>query len=135
MLGDKLGEASGKITGVRVLPTEGGKIKVEVSFQGSGKLMGVDIGDVGTYWQSIREGGVLHGEGHVLMTTADGGIADWMGFGVGRPTGPPPAAHYAVSGQFISVPTKLAHLGTIVTAIEYDVDANGGYRWQMWEWK
>ena len=39
MLGQQLGEASGKITGVRVLPTEGQQVKVEVSFQGSGKLL------------------------------------------------------------------------------------------------
>jgi hypothetical protein len=135
MLGEKLGEATGKTTGVRVLPTEGQRIKVEVSFQGSGRLMGTEINDTGTYWQTMREGGSLYGEGHVLMVTKDGGIADWTGFGVGRPTGPAPAAHYAVSGAFQSVPAKLAHLGTIVTAIEFDVDQNGGYRWQLWEWK
>ena len=36
MLGELLGESSGRITGTRVLPTEGQQVKVEVSFQGSG---------------------------------------------------------------------------------------------------
>src|SRR5690242_10410932 len=30
VLGDRLGESAGKFTGVRVLPTEGGQIKIEV---------------------------------------------------------------------------------------------------------
>ena len=33
-------------------------------------------------------GGVLYGEGHVLMMSAAGDIVDWVGGGVGRPTGP-----------------------------------------------
>ncbi|MFQ5875360.1 MAG: hypothetical protein ACE5JL_16390 [Dehalococcoidia bacterium] len=135
MLGELLGEASGKTTGVRVLPTEGQQVKVEVSFQGSGKLLGVDMTDTGTYWQTIRPGGVLYGEGHVLMMTKEGEIADFTGFGVGRPTGPSPAAHYGVCGSFQTTSEKLAHLNTIATVFEYDVAEDGSYHWKMWEWK
>ncbi len=135
MLGKLLGEASGKTTGVRVLPTEGQQVKVEVSFQGSGKLLEAEITDIGTYWQTVRPGGVLYGEGHLLMMTKDGEIADWTGFGVGRPTGPSPAAHYGVCGSFQTGSRKLAHLNSVATVIEYDVAEDGSYRWKMWEWK
>jgi len=135
MLGKLLGEASGKTTGVRVLPTEGQQVKVEVSFQGSGKLLAAEITDIGTYWQTVRPGGVLYGEGHLLMMTKDGEIADWTGFGVGRPTGPSPAAHYGVCGSFQTGSQKLAHLNSVATVIEYDVAEDGSYRWKMWEWK
>jgi hypothetical protein len=134
MLGQLLGEASGRTTGIRVLPTEGQQVKVEVSFQGSGKLLGVDISDVGTYWQTVRPGGVLYGEGHVLFTTNDGEIADWTGFGVGKPTGPAPAAHYAVCGSTQTTSGKLGHLNTVAAAIEYDVHQDGSYQWKFWEW-
>ena len=41
---------------------------------------------------------MLYGEGTVLWLTNDGESVLWKGFGVGRPTGPPPAGHYAVCG-------------------------------------
>ena len=91
-IGERLGESSGKITSTRVLTSEG-PVKVEVSFQGRGNMLGEEITDFGTYWQSVRPGGVLYGEGDVLWLTNDGESALWSGFGVGKPTGAPPAAH------------------------------------------
>lgn len=135
MLGELLGEASGKTAGVRVLPTEGQQVKVEVSFQGNGKLLGVGITDTGTYWQTVRPGGVFYGEGHVLMMTKDGEIADWTGFGVGRPTGPAPAAHYGVCGSVQTTSQKLSRLNSVATVVEFDVAEDGSYHWKLWEWK
>ena len=57
MLSDRLGESSGKITGTRVLPSEGQQIGMEVSFQGHGTLLGQEITDTGTYRQTVRPGG------------------------------------------------------------------------------
>ena len=42
MLGEKIGETSGKITMQRVLPNLGGGPKMETSFQASGSLLGTD---------------------------------------------------------------------------------------------
>ena len=56
-LGEQLGTASGTITGTRVLAPEGQQLKVEVSFAGRGTLLGEDIADFGTYWQTVRPGG------------------------------------------------------------------------------
>ena len=135
MLGELLGEAAGKITGTRVLPSEGQQIKVEVSFQGSGTLLGEAITSIGTYWHTIRPEGVVYGEGHVLMMTQDGAIADWTGFGVGRPTGPAPAAHYGVYGAFLAGSGRLAYLASVANASEYEVEQDGSYHWKLWEWK
>jgi hypothetical protein len=135
MLGELLGEGSGKITAVRVLPTEGQQVKLEVSIQGSGKLLGVDTTDTSTYWQTVRPGGVLYGEGHWVAMTRDGDIADWIGFGVGKPTGPASAAHYGVCGSFQTASGKLAHLTSVATVMEYDTAEDGSYRYTLWEWK
>ena len=134
MLGKLIGESAGQTTGTRVLSTEGADTKVEVSFQGRGKLLDRGITDLGTYWQIVRPGGVLYGEGKVLMMTDDGEMAPWTGFGVGRPTGPAPAATYGVGGSFQTTSPALAQLNGIMTAIEYVVNADGTYRWQCWEW-
>ena len=134
MLGERLGESAGKITGIRVLPTEGQQIKLEASFQGQGTLLGQPITDFGTYWQTMRPGGVLYGEGHVVMLTPNGDVADWVGGGVGRAIGAGFKASYGVYGAFQSASGALARVETASTAIEYEVEEDGSYRWQLWEW-
>jgi hypothetical protein len=133
-LGDQIGEASGRITGTRVLAPEGQPVKVEVALQGSGTMLGQQITDVGTYWQTLRPGGVLYGEGDNLFLTADGESAHWTGFGVGRPTGPFPAGHFAVCGSALTDSQGLGRLNEVATAIEFDVEEDGSYRWTAWEW-
>jgi hypothetical protein len=133
-LGDQIGEASGRITGTRVLAPEGQPVKVEVALQGSGTMLGQQITDVGTYWQTLRPGGVLYGEGDNLFLTADGESAQWTGFGVGKPTGPFPAGHFAVCGSAQTDSQALGRLNEVATAIEFDVGEDGSYRWTAWEW-
>jgi hypothetical protein len=134
MLGDRLGESRGRIIGARVLPSEGQQIWMEVSFQGHGTLLGQEINDTGTYRQTVRPGGVLYGEGHVLMMSTAGDIVDWVGGGVGRPTGPGYQASYGVWGSAQTTSEKLARLGQVADVIEYEVEEDGSYRWTMWEW-
>jgi hypothetical protein len=134
MLGERLGESAGKFTSTRVLPTEGQQIKLEISFQGQGTLLGQPITDFGTYVQTVRAAGVFHGEGHVLMMTPGGEIADWVGGGVGRPIGAGFKATFGVYGAFHSAQGALARLVAAATAIEYEVEEDGSYRWQLWEW-
>ncbi len=66
MLGEQIYEARGKRTGRRVLSADGG-FKVEVSFEGSGKLLGVDANEIGTYWSESRADGSLYGEGQGVV--------------------------------------------------------------------
>ncbi len=133
MLGEHVGESTGRITGMRVLPTEGQQVWLEVSVQGQGTLLGQPITDIGTYRQTLRSG-ALHGEGHVVMLTPDGSLADWVGGGGGRPTGPGLATSYGVYGAFQGATGALARLLTVATAIEYEIAEDGAYRWTMWEW-
>ncbi len=135
MLGEQLGEASGKITATRVLPSDGPTPNLEISFQGSGKLLGVDINDFGTYTQTVRLGGAYYGEGQVVLITTDGGVANWTGFGVGRPTGHVPAGTFGVCGSIQTASEKLARLNTVATVVEFRVDENGNYSWKLWEWQ
>lgn len=130
MQGEKLGEASGQITGVRVLP-EG---KLEISFQGRGMILGHDMSEAGTYVQTIPRPGVLHGEGRTVAMTAEGSRYVWKGFGVGKPVGPPPAAKFGVAGSFSEATGDLERLMNVATVIEYEVDAERNYHWISYEW-
>jgi hypothetical protein len=134
-LGDQIGEASGRITGTRVITPSAGQTRIEVSLQGSGTLLGQDITEIVTYWQTLRAGGVLYGEGELIYITGDGESAHWRGFGVGRPTGPFPAGHFAVCGSAETESQALGRLNEIATVIEYDVDQEGNYRYTTWEWR
>jgi hypothetical protein len=135
MLGELLGEGSGKVTAVRVLPTEGQQVRLEVSIQGKSKLLGVETTDTATYSQTVRPGNVLYGEGHWVVMSREGEIADWTGFGVGKPTGPAPAAHYGVCGSFHTASGRLARLSSLATVLEYDTAEDGTYHFKIWEWK
>ena len=134
-LGDQIGESSGRITGTRVItPLGSQQAQIEVAFQGSGTLLGQDITEVGTYVQGLRPGSVLYGEGDVLYMITNGESAHWKGFGVGRPTGPFPAGHFAVCGSAETDSQALSRFNEIATVTEYDVDQEGNYRYAIWEW-
>jgi hypothetical protein len=43
-------------------------------------------------------------------------------------------ASYGVYGYFGSAPLELERLLRVTTAIGYEAEEDGAYRWQMWEW-
>ena len=135
MLSEQIGEASGTVTGVRVLSAEGEASKMEVSFRGRGELLGVAITDMGTFVQTVRPGGILGTESsNVLFLTDDGELASWTGFGVGRPMGAGFSSSWGVAGSMQTSSPKLARLNAVAVLVEYEVEGDGGYRWKAWEW-
>jgi hypothetical protein len=134
MLGEQLGQASGKVTGIRVIPTDGPETKLEISFQGTGKMLGLDIMNIGTYRQVVGDDGVIRGDGEVVVITADGQSAHWVGFGVGHPTGPSPKSHFAVCGYFKEASEQFRQLTRVANVVEYEVPEDSEFRGEMWEW-
>lgn len=130
-LGEMIGEAQGKITVTRVLPEN----KVESSFQASGKILGVECTNVGTFESVFRPTGVVYGEGQGIITTKDGEMISWTGGGVGRPTGRGSAVSYRYSINFQTPSQKLARLNSILGVGEFELDENGNTQDKTWEWK
>jgi hypothetical protein len=129
-IGEVLGEVRGKITTMRVLPDG----KMEVSQQGTGKLLGSEITEVVTYQPTMRSNGTAYGEAQQIIMSSDGS-AVWKGSGVGKPTGRG-GWKYAYAGAFQTVASqKLGRLLDVYIVGEYDVDENGNYQWKAWEWK
>lgn len=133
MLGDQIGELRGKRTGRRVLATHGG-LRIEVSFEDSGKLLGLDVNDIGTYWAVNRPDGSLYGEGQGVVVTQDGVTATWRGQGVGRLRAGG-AVSYRGAVYYSTASEKLARLNTVAAIFEFEVDANGNTHSKLWEWK
>ncbi len=138
MLGEQLGEASGTVTGIRVLGAQGADdddSAMEVSFRGRGELLGVGITDMGTFVQTVRPGGILSGEdSNVVMLTDDGEKVAWKGFGVGKPTGAGFKSSWGVAGSVRTASEKMGRLNAVATVVEYEVEEDGSYRWKLWEW-
>ncbi len=135
MLGEKILEHSGKITGQRVLPSEGGTPKIETSFQANERLLGVEATTLGTYQAVARPGGILFGQGEGVIMTKEGDMATWTGQGIGRPKGRGMAASWRGCIYYQTASQKLARLNGIAAVFEYEVDENGNTQGSGWEWK
>ena len=132
MLGDLIGEETGKVTGFRVLDEAGPK--VEVSIQTKGKILGIDYRGRTTYWSEMQSGGFLYGEGQGMYMTLDGDMAVFKGQGTGR-IPPGGGASYRGAIHFMNATGKLARLAGTVAVFEHSTDTNDNVASKFWEWK
>jgi len=134
MLGEQIGEERGKITGRRVLSSDGSGPKVEVSFEASGTVLGTEATDLGTYRSVVQPNGTLYGEGQGVIMTPQGDLIQWTGAGRGRFTEQGGvsfrgAVYYQTSAE------KFARLNGVAIIYEHDSDRDGGVVTKYWEWK
>jgi hypothetical protein len=137
MLGNKLGELEGKVTGTRILPPEGASPMVETSFEISGTLLGTQATMLGTYWSTVRSDGSLYGEcpKQGVIMTGDGDMGQWSGAGIGWFTGEGTAVSFRGAVYFHGASGKLAPLNGVACLYEWDIDAQGNAQTPFWEWK
>jgi hypothetical protein len=134
MLGDKIGEASGKVTARRVLPNPGGSPKMETSFESTGRLLGLDATETGTYWSIIRPDGSLYGEGQGIVMAKGGELATWVGQGVGTVT-QDGGVSYRGAVYYQTSAAGWSRLNSVAAIFEFEADGRGSTRAQLWEWK
>ena len=132
MLGELLGENTGKRIVRRVLGTN--PPKVEVSFEDSGTMLGVATNGFGTYTSVVRADGSILGDGQGIMSTADGELIEWTGSGQGK-FGPGGSISYRGILYFQTASQKLARLNSAPGVFEYETDPDGKTRNKVWEWK
>src|SRR4030095_9104551 len=137
MLGEQIGELTGRITGQRVLPGDDYRyVKMEISVQQSGQVYGVAATDFGTYPVCERVPGQMYGEGVGFLGTADGEGAIWNGHAIGRMTGQGMAMSIRFSIAYqAGGDGKLARLKDYLVIGEHEVDAEGNTTTKLWEWK
>jgi len=134
MLGEQLGEESGKITGRRVIRSGAGGPRVEDSFQSTGKIAGAAYRGIGTYWAAMRTGGFLYGEGQGVMMTKDGDGIMWVGQGTGR-FKPEGGVRWRGAVYYETASQKLARLNGMAVLFEHETDADDNLSTKLWEWK
>jgi hypothetical protein len=132
MLGEVIGESRGKRIVRRMLSSD--PAKVEVTFEDSGKMLGVDVSGFGTYSSEVRTDGSIYGEGQGVYTSTDGEMLTWKGSGLGK-FGEGGAVSYRGILYYRSPSQKLARLNTVAGVFEYEVDSKGEMHVKVWEWK
>jgi hypothetical protein len=132
MLGELLGETRGKRIVRRVLSSE--PLKVEVSFEDSGKMFGTDVNAFWTYWSAPRADGTLYGEGEGVYLTGDGEMVISKGSGVGKLT-TGGAVSYRGTLYYQTQSQNLAWVNAACGIFEFEVDAEGATHTKVWQWK
>ena len=137
MLGEKIGELTGKITGQRVIPGDDYRyVKMEISVQQSGQVYGEQATDFGSYTVFERVPGQMYGEGIGFTGSASGEGAIWNGHAIGRMTGQGMAMSIRFSIAYQAQGTgKLSRLKDTLVIGEHEVDADGNTKTMLWEWK
>jgi hypothetical protein len=132
-LGDLIVEDKGKITGQRVLDSNGPKTEASMTMEGT--YNGVDTVEVATYWSVPRDGGAMYGEGQGVITSKDGKeTASWTGQGIGRME----SGKVRFCGSIFfrtSSSGKLSFLNNTVGVFEFEANQEGDCSSKVWEWK
>jgi hypothetical protein len=134
MLGELLGEEKGKVTMHRVMRSRGKGHKVEVTFQTTGTLTGIECKDIGTYYSVMRPGGFLFGQGQGYIMTKDGEAISWVGQGTGKMK-PGGGVSYRGAVYYETTSPKLARFNGMAVIYEHETDASDNCSTKYWEWK
>jgi hypothetical protein len=134
MLGEIIYEQKGKISGYRILDTEGPTI--ETTITGTGIINGIEVTDIVTYWSkpSGEDIKTFCAEGQGVILTKDGEMATWKGYGIGRYNGRNRTDKGSVFFK-TSTNGKLSFLNNKIGVFEYEADENGNTNGKIWEWK
>jgi hypothetical protein len=132
MLGDQIGESSGKRLVRRVLSVD--PVNVEVSFEDTGTMLGVPCNGTGTYTSTVRPDGSIYGEGQGVVFTQDGDGISWTGTGLGS-FGAGGSVSYRGMLYYRTDSQKMSRMNNMAVAFEFDVDGAGNTSSKMWEWK
>ena len=134
MLGDKLGNVTGKVVLRRVLAAGPAATRSESTQQGKGTLLGVKYQDHSTYESELRPDGTLYGTGQGIYMGKGGEVATWRGQGVGvmSPSG---GVSFRGAIYLYSTSPKWQRLNAVASVFEYDVDADDTFKGVLTEWK
>ena len=133
MLGEQIGEETGRVILRRVISVDGGT-KIEVTTQATGKLLGVETRSNITYCAGIRPDGSVYGEGQGLVVGKGGEQATWKGAGAGKLLDGG-AVNYRGATYYYSDSPNFRRLNAIAVIFEYSADADGNTKSKLWEWK
>jgi hypothetical protein len=134
MIGEMVGELTGKETGVRLAHHYGGDLKLERTIQAKGKVLGEEVTFIATTWSKEKPQGGMFTKGHGVMMMKNGEKAILQGSGVVIPK---PGAGWSVRGaRYLQTSAPaLSRLNNVAIVFEIEVGEDGTYHDKMWVWK
>ena len=134
MIGEMLGELTGKIVGQRIVSHMGGPTKIESTMETKGKILGQEVTLLATFWRMERPQGGMFSKGHGVLMTKDGGKVILRGAGVSVPSkGPGMSMRGTRYGQTTS--PALKRLNDVAILFEIEVTPDGMVKDKWYEWK
>jgi hypothetical protein len=134
MIGDMVGELTGKTVGQRIVHHHGKGLKIERTIESKGKILGEEVTVLATFWSKERPQGGMASMGNGVVMTAKGEKAVIRGMGISvQPKGPGWSMRGARVLQTAS--PALARLNNAVLVFEMEIAPDGTFRDTWWEWK
>ena len=134
MLGDKLGNVTGKVVLRRVLSSGSGAARTESTQRGTGTLLGVKYQETSTYESELRPDGTVFGMGQGIYMGTGGEMATWTGQGVGT-FAKDGGVSFRGAIYLYATSAKWQRLNAVAGLFEYEVDADDNYKATLNEWK
>ena len=136
MIGEMLGELTGKIVGQRIISGYhmGGPLKIERTMESKGKILGQEVTFLATFWAMERPQGGMFSKGHGVLMTRDGGKAIARGAGVSVASKGPGMSMRGSRYIQTTVPA-LKRLNDAAILFEIEITPDGMIKDKWYEWK
>ncbi len=134
MIGEMIGELTGKVVGTRILRHYGGELKIERTIEAKGKILGEEVTFVATTWSKNRPEGGMFTKGDGVLMTKKGDMAMLHGTGISLP-GKGPGWSIRGARYLQTKSPALSRLNNVALVFEIDIGPDGAYHDKWWEWK
>jgi hypothetical protein len=134
MIGDMIGELTGKTVGQRVVRSHHGELKIEKSMESKGKILGMDVTFHATVKFRERPQGGMYVHGNGIMTTPKGDKVVLHGSGISIAGKGPGMSMRGVRYAQTTSPS-FSRLNNAALLFEIEVMPDGTQHDKMWEWK
>jgi hypothetical protein len=134
MLGEMIGELTGKCIGQRIVKRFGGEPMLERTFEEKGKILGIEVTFLATTWSKERPQGGMFTKGHGIMMTKSGEKATLHGSGIILP-GKGPGSSIRGARYLQTTAPSLSRLNNAALIFEIEFSPEGVMHDKMWEWK
>jgi hypothetical protein len=136
MIGDMIGELTGKVIGQRILRSHmhTRELKLERTMELKGKILGTEVTFIATTKTWERPQGGMHTEGIGVMMTAKGEKVDLHGSGISV-AGKGPGMNMRGVRYAQTAAPSLSKLNNAALVFELEIMPDGTIHDKWWEWK
>lgn len=134
MIGEMVGEMTGRVTVQRLVKHYGGELMLERTIEEKGKILGEDVTFIATTFAKERPGGGMFTKGDGVMMTRNGEKVKLHGSGI---TVRGKGAGQSIRGARYAQTTapSLIRLNDMALVFEIEITPDGVMHDKIWEWK